>query len=59
MTWPVTWAARSLAASRWRAEAGDGLTANHAATKLHPSKTEIFGDWGGPDPSVVPFRYTL
>ena len=23
-----------------------------------PSKTKSFEDWGGPDPSMVPFRYT-
>jgi len=51
-------AVTSETVSRWRAEAGDRLTANDGGRDAMPSKTKSFEDRGGPDPSMVPFRYT-
>ena len=47
--------------NRFAVEGGGGRRAHRRTTGGHdamPSKTKSFEDRGGPDPSMVPFRYT-
>ncbi len=51
-------AVTSETVSRWRAEAGDGLTAERRGPRRHALEDEELRRLGRPDPSMVPFRYT-